>query len=86
MIGICLILTLLGFAFTYIAFEINEDKDSNGMFIAGLIMTIIFSAGLGYSISKEYGFETNYIITPKVHVVCDNGKCDTTYIYESKTK
>ena len=84
MIGIFLILTVLGFAFTCIAFVINVDSDKNAMFLAGLITTTIFSAGIGYCMSKEDGLKTSYIITPKVQVVCDNGKCDTTYIYRFK--
>lgn len=86
MIGIFLTLAILGFALTCIAFSINQDKDNNGLFLGGLIMTALFSVGIGYHISQEDGLKTNYIITPKVHVVCDNSKCDTTYIYEFKTK
>lgn len=77
---------ITGITMVCLAYAIETSSEKNTLFFTGLTLAIFSSAIAGYNISKEEGLKTSYIITPKVHVVCENGKCDTTYIYRFKTK
>ena len=75
------IILIISISMIYIGFE----KRKSYLFQFGSYFLISSSIYLGSSIEKR-NQESKHIITPKVHVVCDNGKCDTTYIYRFKTK
>lgn len=50
-----------------------------------LIFTIVFAASIGVMIPQNV-MHTKKTITPKVNITCIDNKCDTTYIYNFKTK
>jgi hypothetical protein len=81
-IGIFIGLILLGVVMSII----GADKKIEVLQVAGLTLIVASSIALGSIKGEKVDRKVKQPIKPIVHVECENGKCDTTYIYKFEEK
>lgn len=65
---------------------IGSDNKMAGLQTAGLTLMVVSGVSLGVFLGESLDREFKQPITPTIHIECENGKCDTTYIYKFEEK
>lgn len=82
MMEIAILTVLIIIGVIMVAYGYIEDEDN--FFLAGLVISTLFSFILGVTLEANSNFRVKQPITPKIKIECIDNKCDTTYIYNFK--